>query len=312
MRILGFTIVLCLAWLTLERAVAAEKKGSIPGDMRFSNYTGYDAYDWETAVGALAEASYKLPVFRGWPNKPYIVLGDVRHQDRRKQWEEGEWRDAVQAARAVGGDALVVRRGSEAAAAATTGTATAGVYAQPETSALIIRWQTDEEIQGQRQRDQALLEQLKAAEPALMVSDLTGAFAIKYLLRSGLQDSSPEFFPKFVQLVKRIHRTNDSYSGQWLFKAMLKSTGIAAQNERTVMGIAAVTADGNALAVVSLEGEAEASFWGRQTGNQLNGQLGLAGNSAKAEGVVVGDKISLTFQGVAQNGTIQGTFVLQR
>jgi hypothetical protein len=292
--------------------VAAEKKGSIPGNMRFASYTGYDALDWETSVGALADTSYKLPVYRGWPSKPYVVLGDVRHQDPHKQWEEGELKDAVRAARAVGGDAVIIRRGAEAGVQAITGTVNVGVYAQSMTTALIIRWQTEEEIQGQRQRDQALLEQLKAAEPGLAVSEQTGGLAVKYLLRSGLQESSTDFFLRFQQLVKRIHRTNDTPTGQWLFKATMKTTGIASQNERSFMGIAAVTADANSLAVVSLEGETEASFSGRQTGSQLNGQLGLAGHSAKAEGVVVGDKISVTFHTIDQNGTVQGTFVLQR
>jgi len=291
----------------------AEKHGKIPGNMRFSEYTGYDALDWEMSVGALADTSYKLPVYRGWPSKPYAVIGDVRHQDERKQWEEGEFRDAVRAAQAVGGDAMIIRHGSEAGVRAITGAASSvGIFAQAQTTALIIRWQTEQEIQARRKRDQSLLEQFKSANPNLEVSEETGGIAVKYLLRSGVQDTSQDFFPRFVELMKKTQHTNDTLSGQWLFKAVIKTSALVSQSERTYMGLATVRADRESIAIVSVEGETEANFSGQETSGRLSGQIGVAGYSAKAEGVAVGKKISLTFQSVLQSGTVQGTFVLQR
>jgi len=281
--------------------------------MRFSEYTGYDALDWETSVGALSDTSYKLPVYRGWPSRPYVVVGDVRHQDPRKQWEEGEIRDAVRAAQAVGGDAIIIRHGSESGVQAITGTAnTGGVYSRSETTGLVVRWQTEAEIQARYKRDQRLLERLKASQPQLLMSEQTGSLAVKYLLRTGVKDSAPEFFPSFLALVKRIHRTNDMLSGQWLFKAVVKTGGIVSQTERSFMGIATVRVDGESIAIVSVEGETEANFSGQQNSGRLNGQIGIAGISAKAEGVAITEKISVTYQSVTQSGTAQGTFVLQR
>ena len=78
------------------------------------------------------------------------------------------------------------------------------------------------------------------------------------------------------------------------------------------MGLATVRADRESVAIVSVEGETEANFSGQETSGRLSGQIGVAGYSAKAEGVAVGKKISLTFQSVLQSGTVQGIFVLQR
>jgi hypothetical protein len=314
MRHRSLTKALLLLVLLVGVVEGAEKRGKIPGHMRFSEYTGYDAFDWEVSVGALADTSYKIPVYRGWPSRPYAVIGDVRHQDQQKIWRDGEIRDSVKAAQAVGGDAIIIRQGSEAGVRAITGTANTGgiLFSRAETTALIIRWQSDLEIQIRRKRDQSLLDQFKHSYPNLGVSEETGSIGVKYLLRSGVQDTSPDFFPRFVELMKRVQSTNDSLSGQWLFKAVLRTSGLVSQNERTFMGLATVKADRESMAIISLEGETEVNFSGLEANGRLNGQIGISGYSAKAEGVAVGKKISLTFQSTTQNGTVQGTFVLQR
>ena len=117
---------------------------------------------------------------------------------------------------------------------------------------------------------------------------------------------------RFAALAKRIRRNGDSLPGEWLFKCTLKSGGVVSQDERAYMGIASVKLEGTNLAVISTEGETEANFSGDLVGSRITGQLGVAGNSAKAEGVAVADKISITFRSVTQSGTVQGTFVLQR
>ena len=281
--------------------------------MRFSEYTGYDAFDKETAVGALSDTSYKLPLYRSWPSKAYVVIGDVRHQDPRKEWREGEYRDAIKAALAVGGDAVILRQGSEAGVSTITGTASpSGVFAIPETTALVIRWQTEDEMRLRKRSDQALYEKLKTAYPNLGANEETGSVAIKYLRRRGVKDSAPEFFEQFVELFKRLRQTNDMLTGQWLFKATIKTGGIVSQTDRSFMGIAQIKVERESVAIVSIEGDTEASFSGTQSSGRLTGQLGLHGFSTKAEGVVIGDKISLTFQTTTQSGTVQGSFILQR
>ena len=302
-----FSLCVCIS------SHAAEKRGKIPGHMRFSEYTGYDAFDKETAVGALSDTSYKLPLYRSWPSKAYVVIGDVRHQDPRKGWREGEYRDAIKAALAVGGDAVILRQGSEAGVSTITGTASpSGVFAIPETTALVIRWQTEDEMRLRKRSDQALYEKLKTAYPNLGANEETGSVAIKYLRRRGVKDSAPEFFEQFVELFKRLRQTNDMLTGQWLFKATIKTGGIVSQTDRSFMGIAQIKVERESVAIVSIEGDTEASFSGTQSSGRLTGQLGLHGFSTKAEGVVIGDKISLTFQTTTQSGTVQGSFILQR
>ncbi len=292
-------------------------KKRIPGNMRFSQYTGFDSFLWETSIGALADTSYKLPVYRSWPSRRYVVIGDVRHEDPRKEWHEGELRDAVKAAQILGGEAVIIRHGSEAGVQALTGLSdNRRFYSQPEQTALVIRWQTEDEIQTQLKRERALVERLKKEEPAfessLDSSEQTASLAIKYLLRSGTKDDSPEFFSKFLALMKSIDRKSDGLSGQWLFKAILKSGGITTQSDRDFVGIASVQVEGDNVAIISVRGDTEANFSGKQSGGGLTGQIGIGGYSSKAVGVAVPRKISITFQSTTQSGTLQGTLILQR
>ena len=98
------------------------KPVKMPGDMRFSEYTGADYLEWETSVGALADTTYDLPVYRGWPSRAYAVIGDIRHRDPRKEWNEGEFRDAIKGAKRLHADAIVIKLTSESGVGAITST----------------------------------------------------------------------------------------------------------------------------------------------------------------------------------------------
>src|SRR5688572_28311982 len=99
----AFWILLCLS----SSGVDAKKAATVRiGAMRFSEYTGHDKLDWETSSGALADTSYDLPVYKSWPSKPYVLLGEIYHLNERQEWREGEIRDAVKGAKKVGGEAI--------------------------------------------------------------------------------------------------------------------------------------------------------------------------------------------------------------
>jgi hypothetical protein len=97
-----------------------------------------------------------------------------------------------------------------------------------------------------------------------------------------------------------------------MFKTMLTERRMAGSNDDSFTGVASVKASGANLVIVSTEGLGEFSFSGVLDQGRLIGQLGLGGYSAKAEGVALDDKISVTFQTTTASGTVQGNVVLQR
>lgn len=304
-----------LAGLLLVSACSTIDK--LPGDMRFSEYSGPDAMEWPTSTGALADTSYAVPVFRAWPSKPYVLLGEIRHKKPHKRWEDDELRDAAQAARKRQGEAIIFRRTTEAGVGALTGTLDRGPRldqaSQWQDSALVIRWQTPLEIQDRQARNARLLRLLTAAKPDLRASEDTATLAIQYLLQTAVRGTASDLYPKFELIMLRIAPPpSGGLAGEWLFKATLSTRSLVDRDEQSYLGLASVRVDGDHLAIVSTEGAVELNFSGQLTNHALSGQLGIGGFPVKAEGVALDDKISLTFQSTTPNGLFQGEVVLQR
>jgi len=302
-------------WL---RPADTNKPPRMPGDMRFSEYTGKDKFDWEVSGGALSDTSYDLPVYKSWPSKPYVLIGEIYHRDARKEWQEGEFRDAVKGSQRVGGEAIIVRFTSESGVAAFTGGVRGSVLsAGPahifRTSALVIRWQTPSEIQARKERDEHLLKQLLAQHPDLDINNETAALVVKYLLQTDEGEISDDFGDRYKQLMTKISSVSGSdLSGEWIFKSVVREKGLVAEKEDSGLGLASVKANGDTLAIVSTKGRVEISFSGQNLKGRLTGQVGVGAVSSKAEGVALDDKISITFNTVTPDGTAQGIVILQR
>src|SRR5262245_12807304 len=89
--------------------------GCVP--IRYAEYHGQDANSfygmWPTGQGAMVETSYKLPVYRGWPEKPYYLLGSLSFPDQNKTWDEGIVSAAAREAKGKKADAIIIRQGAE-------------------------------------------------------------------------------------------------------------------------------------------------------------------------------------------------------
>jgi hypothetical protein len=315
LRAWSFPRIAALASLVLAGACSTVEK--LPGDMRFSEYSGADASEWPTSTGALADKSYAVPVYRAWPSKPYVVIGEVRHAKPHKHWEDDELRDAAKAASKRGGEAIIFRRTTEAGVAALTGTLErgplVGTGVQWQQSALVIRWQTPEETQDRQARNARLLSLLAAAKPDLQCSEDTAKLVIKYLLQTAVRGSVSDLYPNFERIMGRISPAQPgSLAGEWLFKATITIRSLVDSDEQSHLGLAFIRVDGNNLVIVSTEGGVELNFSGQATNSGLTGQLGISGFPVKAEGVALDDKISLTFQSTTPNGVFQGEVILQR
>jgi hypothetical protein len=81
---------------------------------------------------------------------------------------------------------------------------------------------------------------------------------------------------------------------------------------RNSLGLATISAYGENLTIVSTSGQIELNFNGTLVKGRLNGQLGMGSVSAKCEGVVTADKISVSFQSLTSDGALSGNVVLQR
>lgn len=278
----------------------------------YSEYSG--AYrEWPTTSESMAETGHAVPVYRTWPTKPYEVLGSLRNEDPNREWRNGEINDAAHEGKKRKANAIIIRYGSEDGVAALSGLPGQASLFRAQTTALLIRFLSTDEITNRDRRRRELFDNVLRSNPTVGFSEDTGNIALKYLLQSGVKETAPELGPKFVEIMNRVRPIDrGEVSGEWLFKANLKTSSVTASDEKTFFGIAAVRHDGTNLVIISKEGNVEFNYSGKLEGGKLDGQLGIQGVSTQSEGVLLENKISLTFQTLISSGTAQGDVILQR
>lgn len=289
--------------------------------MRYSQYTGKTEF-CETSSGTMAEASYRIPVYRGWPEREYTVLGSIRLEDPNARWDNGDFARVASEGKRRGGDAVVIRQGSESgvnfiAAAQNEDT----IFYSNQTAALVIRWLTDEELRQRREVVARLISELRqSSKPQyqdLQESADLVQIVVRFLVQSKFGRYTPEMQSDFNRIIAEVTSSNgSSLSGKWMFKAVVSSSGVTASElSNSILGIATVRMDGDSVIVVSETGshlKTEINFNGQYEKGRLTGQIGLGSLSAKAEGAALADKISLSFQSLTTGGVVRGNLVLQR
>jgi hypothetical protein len=279
----------------------------------FTEYSG-TWREWPISISSMTEIGFAVPVYRTWPDRNYEVVGSLKYTNRNKSWENDEIREVAKEAMKRGGNAIILRFGAEAGVG---GVASSGagriVYNTGETTALVIRVLSDREL---RERDEEMKELIRAvltANPTAAYSEETGALVFKYLLQSGEKRGTDEFRKKFSAVMTEVSvEDSSSFSGAWIFKASVKTGRLVGTDEESFFGLATVKSEGTSLAIVSTKGTTEMNFAGSLAENRIEGQLGVAGLSAKAEGVAISEKISISFRSLTHAGTAEGTLVLQR
>ena len=76
------------------------------GVMKFAQYNGQRTA-WPTG-SSFAEATYAVPVFRGWPERPYDVIGYFEFNNAGTDWNDGDFKQAARLAKQKGGDAILI------------------------------------------------------------------------------------------------------------------------------------------------------------------------------------------------------------
>jgi hypothetical protein len=290
--------------------------GNLYGGMRFSEYVGPAYMEWPiSATGAMKDSTYAVAVYRGWPERPYRVMGDIKHKDPRKTWHDDRIRDAAKSAKNVGADAIIIRLGAEGAVQAVTGAVNPGiVFSQSsQVTALAIRWLTEAELAERQDLLRAVVTEFKQANPALQANEDALSLLAKHLLQSGIAPRTDDFRRAFAENAQRIMAADGtSLAGGWVFKATVSERRITSTDEQSYMGLALVAERDGVINLVSEAGNVELSFSGSEEKGTLKGTLGIAGYSLAASGVAFAEKISISFSDTTAGGVMRGTVVLQR
>ena len=300
--------------------VIAIGPGCVP--LRYSQYTGTDSSSsfgfgtWPNSHGTMAETSYAVPVYRGWPEKPYVVLGSLSCPDRNANWNDDFFAEAARQAKTHKGDAIIIRQGAEFGVSKIAGSRTDPmvISSSYQTTALVIRWLTPEERAEREALLSDLLKKFELAKQLTSANRNVGELAFVYLTQSGVSLKSPEFGQRFEETLSKIlSRNPESLSGDWLYKCeQSASTALSGSDDKLAYGIATVSEEGSTIAIVSTTGNAEINFAGAIAKGKLTGQIGVGGVSAKCEGAATPEKLSLSFQSLTPDGTVRGNVVLQR
>ncbi len=74
--------------------------------MRYSQYNGSHKA-WPTG-SAFSEVVFDVPVYRGWPERSYDVLGHIQFKNPNMHWNQGDMKLAASKAKQMGGDAILM------------------------------------------------------------------------------------------------------------------------------------------------------------------------------------------------------------
>jgi hypothetical protein len=297
-----FTLTLCLAACVLT--------GCAP--FRYSEFTGHQV--WPTGPGTMADNGYPVPVYRGWPEKPYKVIGSIQFADPGAGWDDGDTKRAARLAKKKKGDALVMRFGAEAGVGAIAGAAAdPNVFSMRQVAALVIKWKSPTEVADERAAVERFASDFRAKHPGLVLPDPVLAMAVDWMADQGLRfDSADEAAKLDRALVEVLTPAGDAKGSKWLFKGVLRSNALTRSYTQVGYGVAVVTRDGQTITIVSPPGKVGVHLSGTVKEGRLEGQMGVSSGSTmysgKADGVFSPEQISVSGQAQTSDGLLQATF----
>jgi len=107
-------------------------------DMRYARYEGQPKA-WPTG-SSFSENVFDVPVFSGWPEKAYDVVGYVQFSNPNIDWNQGDIKQAARKAKEAGGDALLmIPKGAAASPTLETVRKDLGLT-DSHTTALVLKW----------------------------------------------------------------------------------------------------------------------------------------------------------------------------
>jgi hypothetical protein len=281
--------------------------------MRFSSYTGASR-NWPRSPEVMADGSFAIPVYRGWPDRPYVVVGMVRCEDPNKFWNDDIVRMAASEAKQKGGSAIVLRQGSELGVLGITGaTSDKMLTVSGQTTALVILWKTEEQIAIEKSIKDSIKQAALSRMPRLSGKDELLDVAIEYAqTKSGSLASCQQETLKALESVNS--GRNGEYGGTWLFSLKTQQSSITSSRTSFAHGLATVTTDGRGkLVIVSASPESPFNVSGSQDNGAITGRLGIGTlGTANCDGAAVNDRVIITGQGRNADGTFESNLILLR
>ncbi len=280
--------------------------------MRFSQYSGSRRFG-PVQPEAMAETSFSLPVYRSWPDRPYETIGSLRFEDPNKYWDDGVIAAAVSGAKSKGGDAIIIRYGSEFGVSGLAGFGDdPALLRQNQTTALVIKWKPKSVVEAEVAALRAFKQSFQAEHPGLCKNATLLSTAIDSLKWTGASLDSVAA-DKITGWLTEIGESNHGeLSGKWLYRCNFKRSQLTSAHSDFFYGMGLVALKDNVLTVVSTSGPTEVNFSGTFDKGRVTGKMGIAAMSISCDGVASSEKISLSGQGQVADGTFQASLVFFR
>lgn len=107
--------------------------------MQYRQYGGVPS-SWPTG-SAFTDKVFDVPVYRGWPERRYVVLGSVEFTNPNIDWNQGDMKQAARMAKEAGGDAIIIiPRGADQSPTTTTARQELGMVDARQV-AVVIKWE---------------------------------------------------------------------------------------------------------------------------------------------------------------------------
>lgn len=282
---------------------------------RFSQYSGSPRV-WPVSQESMAETSFRLPVYRTWPDKPYEIIGSVRFEDPRREWDDGVINAVVSKAKSKHGDAIIIRYGSEFGVGGYVGMGEdTSVWSGNQITALVIKWKSKKALEAEAAATRTFRDGFQAKFPELAQNASLFNSAIDYIQRMGLSLDSESATERLKGILSEIHDSKEGeLNGKWLYRCGFTRSRLTSSFSDYFYGVAQVTLKENVLTVVSTSTSrgAEVTFSGAFDKGRVTGKMGIAATSVNCDGVAANEKISLSGQGQVADGTFQASLVFLR
>lgn len=281
----------------------------------YSAYSGNQV--WLVSKGATVETSHAIPVYYGWPERPYRVIGCIHSDEVYASWNTRDTSQAARLARNKGGDAMILRCNAETDSVAPPSSAPGRVPFE-HIHALVIKWKSQSEVEEASHRLDGLRAYLRRSFPTLRIESKPELWALglEYVAWLGLDINSQQGAAKLEELLTNfIPTANNSTLNQWLFKATISVRFCGPLPiEETAYGIAALTQTGEKISIVARPGKVNLNFDGHLAGTNVRGGMKFVSRShtftRELDGSMFPGKIQLPATNLSQ--TVRSGFVFVR
>jgi len=267
----------------------------------------------------MADKGYAIPVYRGWPEKPYRVIGSIQFSNPNDYWDDGDTARAARLGKSKKGEAIIMRVGGEIGVGKIAGAALdPRVRFSDQVSVLVIKWKSQAELDQERADFERFEASFRSKYPDLKLRRDLAEIGFEFVSFRGLTLGTAEGRSKLEEiLVEVLQPSRDNNSSKWLFKGMLQSSALASSYTQPAYGVATLTQTGDSVTLVSAPGSVtEINFSGAVKDGHLSGQLAVTSGTTifagKAEGVLVPERISLNGQAQTADGLAQSSLTFTR